>query len=242
MKEKWIDINVEKFHEDYCAVSKAMIRFLRHGSSIPQEDDGAVRFDDLMEEFKAKFDGTSQWSINAWITFLARGGGPKKRFQHCLNPNSSKHFLYFRAIQGHSGGNLVDLVLQDNVLLWDEIYSITRSGLIPGGESFKRNRQSDGRRSKNGRSSIRFRQTKDRTIQKYLETSSKQSVLVQFKARTEERIAVHQTRSHAIVFCNTPPAIGIEEAVCMKTKEELYQKVCQSPRLPRVMLKPNSQS
>ena len=33
---------------------------------------------------------------------------------------SSKHFMYFRAIQGHSGGNLVDLALQDNVLLLED--------------------------------------------------------------------------------------------------------------------------
>ena len=59
-ERKWIHINPEKFHEYYFAVSKAMIRLLRHGSSTPQEDDGAVRFDDLMEECKAKFDGTSQ--------------------------------------------------------------------------------------------------------------------------------------------------------------------------------------
>ena len=31
--------------------------------SIPREDDGAVRFDDIVEEVKAKFDGASQWSI-----------------------------------------------------------------------------------------------------------------------------------------------------------------------------------
>ena len=61
--------------------------------------------DDLAEKFKAKFGGSSQWSIEAWITFLAKGGGPKKRFQYCLNPNSSEHVLFFRAIQGHSGGN-----------------------------------------------------------------------------------------------------------------------------------------
>ena len=48
----------------------------------------------------------------------------------------------------------------------------------------------DGRRSKYGRNSMRLGRTKDRTIQKYLETSSKQSVLVQSKARSEERIAV----------------------------------------------------
>ena len=42
------------------------------------------------KKFKAKFDGTSQWPIDEWISFLAKGGGPKKRFQYCLNPYSSK--------------------------------------------------------------------------------------------------------------------------------------------------------
>ena len=44
-----------------------MIRLLRHGQSVPREDDGAVRFDDIMEDFKKKFDGVVQWSINDWI-------------------------------------------------------------------------------------------------------------------------------------------------------------------------------
>ena len=109
----------------------------------------------LWKNFKAKFDGTSQWPINDWIICLAKGGGPTKRFQCCLNSVSSKHFLYLRAIQGHSGGNLVDPALQDNVLLPEdsteyiyhvgsvsEIRSIIRSGLMPGGKSLKRDRQS----------------------------------------------------------------------------------------------------
>ena len=37
---------------------------------------------------------------------------------------------------------------------------------------------------------MRLGQAKDRSIQKYLETSSKHSVLVQFKTRSEERIAL----------------------------------------------------
>ena len=89
------------------AVSQAMIRLMRHDQSIPREDDGAVRFDDIMEVFKEKFDGASQWSINDWIPFLAKGGEPKIRFQYCLNPDSARHFLHFRAIEGHTGGNLV---------------------------------------------------------------------------------------------------------------------------------------
>ena len=72
-----------------------MIRFLRHDASVPREDDGAVRFDDLMKEFEAKFDGSSQRSAYDWITYLVKGGGQKKRFHYCLNPHSSKLFLYF---------------------------------------------------------------------------------------------------------------------------------------------------
>ena len=49
-----------------------MIRLLRHDETILREDDGAVRFDDLIEKVKVKFDGTSQWTIDAWITFVAK--------------------------------------------------------------------------------------------------------------------------------------------------------------------------
>ena len=119
-ERKLIDVDTGKYGQGWFEVSKFMIRLLQHDDTVHREDDGAVRFDDLAEKFKAKFDGTSQWSIKAWITFLAKGGGPRKRFQYCLNPNSSQHFLYFRAIQGHSGGTLVDPALQDNVLLPDD--------------------------------------------------------------------------------------------------------------------------
>ena len=85
-------------------MSKFMIRLLRHNESVHLEENGAVRFADLAELFKSRFEATSHWSIQAWTTFLAKGGGQKKRFQYCLNLNPSEQFLYFRAIQGHSGG------------------------------------------------------------------------------------------------------------------------------------------
>ena len=75
-------------------------------------------FDDILEEFKKKkFDGALQWPINDWVSILAKGGGPKKRFQYCSTPKSSRHFLYFRAHQGYSGGDAIDPELRDNVLL-----------------------------------------------------------------------------------------------------------------------------
>ena len=145
-ERKWIDIIPEKYQHDCFLVLKTMTRLLRYDQSVPREDDGAVLFDDVLEEFKKKKStGALQWSVGDWISILAKGGGPKKRFQSCWNPNSSKHFLYLRAIQGHSGGNAIDPELKDNVLLPEgfteyiyhvgnvsEMHSITRSGLIPG--------------------------------------------------------------------------------------------------------------
>ena len=57
-----------------------MIELLRHDDIVHREDVAAVRFDDLADKFKATFDGTSRWPIQAWITFLAKGGGPKEKF------------------------------------------------------------------------------------------------------------------------------------------------------------------
>ena len=76
---------------------------------------------------------------------MARGGGNKKRFQHCAD--SSGEILCFRALQGHSGRNLIDPSSQDNVLIPNDLfhyiyhigYAINllpsiNSGLIPGGQ------------------------------------------------------------------------------------------------------------
>ena len=78
----------------------------------------------------------------------------KKRFQCCVNPNSSNQFLYVRAIQGHSKGSAIDPALDDNILLpkefteylyhagnANELNSTTRNELIPGGTRLKRGRQ-----------------------------------------------------------------------------------------------------
>ena len=137
-------------------MSKAITRLLRHDQSVPRRIDGAVHNNDIIEECKRKkFDDASQWLLGDWISKLAKGGGAKKIFQYCVNPNSHNKFLYLRAIQGHSGESALDPALQDNILIpkgfteylyhvgiVSEMHSIIRSGLIPGGRSLKRGRQS----------------------------------------------------------------------------------------------------
>ena len=118
----------------------------------------------------------------------------EERFQYCLKPNSSEHFL---AIQGHSGGTLVDPTLQDNVLLPNDfaeyiyhvgnahdMHSIIQGGLILGGRSLKRDWQSvflhsrepNVRQARSGRSSTRPGQTQNYGVQKILGEFTKKTV------------------------------------------------------------------
>ena len=66
-----------------------MTRLLRHDLNIHREIDGTIKDEDIVEEFnkkkKKKFDGPSQWSLDDWISILAKEGGAEKRFQCCLN-------------------------------------------------------------------------------------------------------------------------------------------------------------
>ena len=56
-QRKLIDINPGTYSQGCFEVSNFMIRLLRHDDTVHREYDGAVRFDDLAEKFKAKFDG-----------------------------------------------------------------------------------------------------------------------------------------------------------------------------------------
>ena len=94
-ERKWIDVDPGKYSQGCFEVSKFMIRLLRHCDTVYRENDEPVIFDDLAEKFKAKFDGTLPWSSEAWITFLAKGGGPKKRFQYCFEPYFFQTLLVF---------------------------------------------------------------------------------------------------------------------------------------------------
>ena len=49
-ERNWVDIDPERFRQDCFTVSKVMIRLLRHDPSIPQEDDGAARYEDTVEK------------------------------------------------------------------------------------------------------------------------------------------------------------------------------------------------
>ena len=161
--------------------------------------------------------------------------------------------------QSHSGGNLVDPTLQDNVLLLDDFRRVhqahrerSRHALEHPGLTDPRrkkpqkgqaisvfhSRELDVRKKRSGRSSIRSGSTQNRSVHKYLESSPKYSMLVQFEARSKKRIAVVSNTIPRNRSLNTLFATCIGKVVYMMTEEELYHKVHLSPRLPRVVLTP----
>ena len=92
-----------------------------------------------------------------------------------------------------------------------------------------------------GANSTRSDETKDRAIQEYLETSPEYSKLVRVENSLKRKDCCFTKQGRMQSFYDTLPAVCIEKVVCMKTKDELFQKVRLTPRVPRAVLKSNSQ-
>ena len=127
-------------------VSKKVVNLPRHCQTIQREDDGAVQFWRIKFYLRNQFPQNQYWSDDRWKACLAAGGGAKRRFQYCTD--ESGIIVYFRALQRHSGRNLIDPSLQDNVVIQSgffhhiyhmgcafNLHSIIINGLIPGGQN-----------------------------------------------------------------------------------------------------------
>ena len=112
-------LNHKIFRSAIIQCRKKLINLLRHGR-LPREDDGAIEFWRLKDYLRNHFVYSQHWSDEKWKSSMARGGGDKNIFQYCTD--ASGEILYLRALQGHSGRNLVDPSLQDNVLIPDDFF------------------------------------------------------------------------------------------------------------------------
>ena len=85
-ERKWVDVDPGSFDHEYYDKSKAMTTLPRHDQNdqeIHRETDGAITYEDIVEEFnnkKKKFEGASQWSLNDWILFWHKEEEPRKGF------------------------------------------------------------------------------------------------------------------------------------------------------------------
>ena len=114
-ERKWIDIEPSAPSLSAYEVSKKVINLLRHNQTVQREDDGAVQFWRIKNYHRNQFPQVQHWSDDRWKVCLAAGGGSKRRYEHCSDISGT--ILYFPALQGHSGHDLIDPTLQDYVLI-----------------------------------------------------------------------------------------------------------------------------
>ena len=148
-ERKWIDIEPGESSLSAYEISKKVINLLRHSQTVQREDDGAVQFWRIKFHLRNHHSQIQVWSDDRWKACLAAGGGAKRRYQYCTDISGT--ILYFRAHQGHSGSNLIDPTLQDNVVIGTGIFpyiyhvgcafnlhSMINNGLMPGGQDLSR--------------------------------------------------------------------------------------------------------
>ena len=146
------------------------------------------------------------WSVDKRIPVLAKGGGQKRMLESELSssilvPSSNsrtfrKYYQSCIARQCTVTKGFTEYIY--HVGNGKELQSIVNHGLIPGGASLRTGRQAvfftvvnpivnqDGLVKK----PMRLVTSKNRAVQKYLETISGHSILVQFEVRSTKRTAI----------------------------------------------------
>ena len=172
----------------------------------------------------------------------------EKKVQYCLNPNYPHQCLCLRAIQGHSGST-INPALQDNVLLPEDfteymhhvgngkvLRSTVIHGLIPGGVSLKTGRQAvfftvvnpmhnqDGL----GETLCDLSQARIAPYRKTWKSFQNTVFWCNLKLAQQRGLQFCQTRSNAVILYDYSlrhtACRVIEKAICIKTKDQLYQR------------------
>ena len=119
-ERRWIDIEPSEPTLTAYDLSKKVISLLRHHQTVQREDDGAIQFWRIKFHLRNHSSQVQHWSDDRWKSCLAAGGGSKRRYQYCSD-NSGRIF-YLQALQGHSGSNLIEPTLQDNIVIGSGIF------------------------------------------------------------------------------------------------------------------------
>ena len=119
-ERRWIDIEPSEQNLTSYDLSKKVINLLRHNQTLQREEDGAIEFYKIKFYLRNHHSQIQVWSDDRWKACLAAEGGSKRRYNYCSDDSGT--ILYLRALQGHSGHNLIDPTLQDNVMIGTGIF------------------------------------------------------------------------------------------------------------------------
>ena len=249
-KRRWIDIEPSEQNLASYDLSKKVINLLRHNQTVQREKDGAIEFYKIKFHLRNHHSQIQNWSDDRWKACLAAGGGSKRRYQYCSDESGT--ILYLRALQGHSGNNLIDPTLQDNVVIVSGIFnyiyhigcafnlhSVINNGLIPGGQDLSRRqtvfflpidpRDTDHKDPEHIDFSVPRRA---RYVHSAWKRHQDAVFWVDIDLAIREGLTFYQTRSNAIILQGTLPAYCIPKFERLKPGEVLHERPYLSPRPP----------
>ena len=160
------------------------------------------------EETRQRLLTAPYWSANKWIEVLAKGGGNKIRFQYCLKPDDpdSCTFEPFKVVQEKPIQEMLPSIQHCKTMY---CYQRISPDMFVTPEAEK--------------DLLRLIKSKNRALQKYLETMSGYRFFAAILMLAQEKeLRFYQTRSHAVILYDTLPAECIEKAICMVTTETLH--------------------
>ena len=250
-QRKWIDIEPSKQDLASYDLSKKVNNLLRHNQTLQREEDGAIEFYNIKFYLRNHHSQIQNWYDDRWKACLAAGGGGfKRRYQYCSDNFGT--IVYLRALQGHSGSNLIDPALQDNVLIGPGIFpyiyhvgctfnlhSIINNGLIPGSQNLSRRQTVFFLLVDPRNESHRDPEYVDFSVPRlarYMHSAWKRHqdavFWVDIDLGIREGLMFYQTRSNAIILEGTLPAHCISRVERLKNGEKLYERQYLSPRPP----------
>ena len=187
--------------------------------------------------------------------YKGKSGGNKKIFQYCTDP-SGREILYLRALQCHSGRNLIDPLLQDNVLIPNDffeyiyhigcainLHSITISGLIPGGHNLSKRHTvfctSVGPMNKEHKdpNNIDLEAPRLAWYKQKVEDTSRHGVLGRHKTCSTERIKVLSNKIERNHPLRHTPSLLYPESYCDGNwRNQIRENICVTSTSPKEFL------
>ena len=204
----------------------------------------------MKENLQNPFPHIPHWSDDRWKACLAAGGGAKRRFQYCTDVSGI--IVYFRALQGHSGRNLIDPSLQDNVVIPNRFFHciyrlgcgfnlhfIINSGLILGGQNSSKRQTvfflpvdpTDENHKDPEHIDLNVPR-RAQCVHSAWKRHQDAVCWVDINLAIRTGLTFYQTRSNAIIRQGTLSVYCIPKVARQKTGEVLYEKGSMSPRPP----------
>ena len=115
-ERKWIDIEPGNYSLSLCV--RGFEESNPSSSTLSNSTTRRRRSSSILEDqefLQSQSPEVFCWSNDRWKACLAAGGGAKRIYQYCTDISGT--IVYFRALQGHSGRNIIDPSLQDNVVI-----------------------------------------------------------------------------------------------------------------------------